>query len=119
MPSTHGRYTKRPIAIEAFHFDPDTAEGAAEDFVQLKNWANNLVREQLDADTTRYFVFDRLHDTWVEFWAGDWIVKGVQGEFYAVKADVFEATYEPVKKVNVRVSTTTGVSYSPYLTSFR
>jgi len=28
--------------------------------------------------------------------AGDWIVKGVKGEFYPVKPDIFAATYEPV-----------------------
>jgi hypothetical protein len=27
---------------------------------------------------------------------GDWIIKGVAGEFYPCKPDVFEATYEPV-----------------------
>lgn len=27
---------------------------------------------------------------------GDWIIKGVQGEFYPCKPDIFEATYEPV-----------------------
>ena len=27
---------------------------------------------------------------------GDWIVKGVQGEPYPVKPDIFEATYDPV-----------------------
>ena len=27
---------------------------------------------------------------------GDWIIKGVQGEFYPCKPDVFEATYSPV-----------------------
>src|SRR5437868_2249090 len=27
---------------------------------------------------------------------GDWIVKGVKGEFYPVKPDIFEATYEAV-----------------------
>jgi hypothetical protein len=27
---------------------------------------------------------------------GDWIVKGVKGEFYPCKPDIFEATYEPV-----------------------
>ena len=27
---------------------------------------------------------------------GDWIIKGVKGEFYPCKPDVFEATYEPV-----------------------
>ena len=27
---------------------------------------------------------------------GDWIIKGVQGEFYLCKPSIFEATYEPV-----------------------
>lgn len=27
---------------------------------------------------------------------GDWIIKGVHGEFYPCKPDVFEKTYEPV-----------------------
>jgi hypothetical protein len=26
----------------------------------------------------------------------DWIIKGVQGEFYPCKPDIFEQTYEPV-----------------------
>lgn len=29
---------------------------------------------------------------------GDWIVKGVAGEFYPVKSDIFDATYEPASK---------------------
>lgn len=28
---------------------------------------------------------------------GDWIIKGVKGEFYPCKPDIFEATYEPVE----------------------
>jgi hypothetical protein len=27
---------------------------------------------------------------------GDWIIKGIAGEFYPVKPDIFEATYEAV-----------------------
>jgi hypothetical protein len=27
---------------------------------------------------------------------GDWIIRGVAGEFYPIKPDIFEATYEPV-----------------------
>jgi hypothetical protein len=27
---------------------------------------------------------------------GDWIIKGVKGEFYPCKPDIFEATYEAV-----------------------
>lgn len=26
---------------------------------------------------------------------GDWIIKGVKGEFYPCKPDIFAATYEP------------------------
>ncbi|UYQ70981.1 hypothetical protein OF122_13025 [Pelagibacterium flavum] len=26
---------------------------------------------------------------------GDWVIKGVQGEFYPCKPDIFAATYEP------------------------
>jgi hypothetical protein len=26
----------------------------------------------------------------------DWVIKGVKGEFYPCKPDIFEATYEPV-----------------------
>ena len=29
---------------------------------------------------------------------GDWIIKGVQGEFYPCKPDIFAATYEPVEE---------------------
>lgn len=28
---------------------------------------------------------------------GDWIIKGVKGEFYPCKPDIFEATYEEVR----------------------
>lgn len=27
---------------------------------------------------------------------GDWLIKGVKGELYPCKPDIFEATYEPV-----------------------
>lgn len=28
---------------------------------------------------------------------GDWIIKGVKGEFYPCKPDIFEQTYEPAE----------------------
>lgn len=27
---------------------------------------------------------------------GDWVIKGVQGEFYPCKPDIFKQTYEPI-----------------------
>jgi hypothetical protein len=29
---------------------------------------------------------------------GDWIIKGIKGEFYSAKPDIFAATYEPVEE---------------------
>ena len=29
--------------------------------------------------------------------AGDWIIRGIKGEIYACKPDIFAATYEPVE----------------------
>ncbi|MEE7714225.1 hypothetical protein V3J85_23230 [Bacillus sp. 5001] len=29
---------------------------------------------------------------------GDWIIRGVQGEFYPCKPDIFAATYEPTQE---------------------
>ena len=31
---------------------------------------------------------------------GDWIIRGVQGEFYPIKPDIFEQTYERVEETN-------------------
>lgn len=33
---------------------------------------------------------------------GDWIIRGVKGEFYPCKPDIFAATYEPVDTEEVR-----------------
>ena len=33
---------------------------------------------------------------------GDWIIKGIRGEFYPCKPDIFEQTYEPVPQTLYR-----------------
>ncbi len=32
--------------------------------------------------------------------AGDWIVRGVKGEMYPCKPDIFAATYEPIASID-------------------
>ena len=34
---------------------------------------------------------------------GDWVIKGVKGEFYPCKNDIFEWTYKPVESSNAQV----------------
>jgi hypothetical protein len=80
------RYTKIPVTIEAIQWTHDTTMRA------LKDFTNELVRINDVGDT--FHVYDRLHDTWVKFQYGDWIVKGVKGEFYPCADETFQMTYE-------------------------
>lgn len=82
------RYRKRPVEIEAVQWTEDVPMRTLIDFT------NGLVKlNDVDRD---FHVYDRLHDTWVQFQYGDWIIKGVQGEFYPCRDDIFAATYEAV-----------------------
>lgn len=52
--------------------------------------------DRIRAEGYSAVVFDRLHGTWVNVATGDWVIRGVQGEFYPCKPDIFAATYEAV-----------------------
>jgi hypothetical protein len=47
---------------------------------------------------------DELYVETIEGWMkvkdGDWIIKGVKGEFYPCKPDIFEQTYEKVEETS-------------------
>jgi len=81
-------FRKRPVQIWALQWTENTSMQNMIDF------ANGLVKLN-DVDGL-FFVYDRLHDTWVQFEWNDWIIKGIQGEFYPCKPDVFQAAYERV-----------------------
>ena len=85
-------YRKKPVVIEAIQFD-----GSAESALEIGLWTDGTVRVVgQDMPTGRV---NALHVQTLEgnMYAdvGDWVIKGVKGEFYPCKPDIFEATYEP------------------------
>jgi hypothetical protein len=48
---------------------------------------------EFDEDVDRPYVITLEGPRYVS--NGDWIIKGVNGEFYPCKPDIFEKTYEP------------------------
>jgi hypothetical protein len=42
-------------------------------------------------------VWDKLHDTWVTVKDGQWVIKGVKGEFYPIDEEALADTYEEIK----------------------
>jgi hypothetical protein len=80
------RYRKLPVEVEAVQF---TGANAGE-IAELLGW--ECTDRDGDADT---IVIETLEGNMVAG-VGDWIIKGVAGEGYPCRPDVFELTYEPV-----------------------
>lgn len=79
------RYRKKPVVIEAMQYGPYTAPSLA--LAQfLAGTGAKAVTEGIKIQTLEG---DMLASP------GDWIIKGVKGEFYPCKPDIFAATYEP------------------------
>ncbi len=80
------RFRKKPVVIEAEHF---TGEN--------KDKVFNFVRCNTQADFNEegdpILKIQTLEGVMIAA-LGDWIIKGIKGEFYPCKPDIFEATYE-------------------------
>ncbi len=86
------QFRKKPVVVEAIKWD-------GRNFAELNDFTGGRFRRRRVPEGVpdmRGEVFDVLHDTWVTVYPGQWVIRGVQGEFYPCAADVFDATYEPV-----------------------
>lgn len=83
------RYRKKPIVIEAFQLPcaewPEWADN------QRRIYGRPLVGDIIDMGQT--VEIHTLEGVMVAR-LGDWIIKGVKGELYPCKPDIFAATYE-------------------------
>ena len=78
------KYRKKPVVIDAMQVTSATPFIDVAKFVgkDIRVGINGLVIDTLEGE---------LHVS-----PGDWIIRGVKGEFYPCKPDIFAATYEPV-----------------------
>lgn len=81
------RFVKKPVEVEAMRFDGTNGR-------QLAEWSENHVGVISEMHAPLVAVVYTLEGA-MRGDIGDWIVRGIQGEFYPVKPDIFEATYEP------------------------
>lgn len=79
------KFRKKPIVIEAIQYTGDNRT-EIEDFVGDKflDWKLNFAIETLEGNMVAQ--------------VNDWIIKGINGEFYPCKPDIFEKTYEEVNR---------------------
>jgi hypothetical protein len=89
------RYRDRPTEVTAVQWTGDNWDelrAFTGHFPDNPHWypLGNSCKEQ------RGEIYDQLHDIWVPFELGDWIVRSACNELHPYKPDVFDATYEPV-----------------------
>ena len=91
------QYRKKPVTIWAMQFTTNNEVGSpAMDAVV--NWANQGRNEMLAWHNGTDIFIETLEGK-MRAEVGWWIIRGVQGEFYPCKPDIFEATYEAVSDV--------------------
>jgi hypothetical protein len=78
------RFRKKPVEIEAIQW-------TGENLLEICNFMGKMHIETKN----NCLVIKTLEGNHYAR-KGDWIVKGVKGEFYPVKPDIFEMTYEKV-----------------------
>lgn len=103
------KYRTKPFEIDAERFDGENF-GVIQAFVGKREAADSpgYYIENFD-DAREYFVdpepgivavvWDYLHSTWVGVRAGDYIIKGMKGEFYPCDPEVFLSKYGRVSGV--------------------
>ncbi|MEA2036436.1 MAG: hypothetical protein U9O94_02930 [Nanoarchaeota archaeon] len=79
------KYRKKPVVIEAFQWGVDEVP---------KWWIDKSAEFKLDINSGSVFIptLEGTHEARVN----DFIIKGIKGELYPCKPDIFEATYEAV-----------------------
>jgi hypothetical protein len=82
------KYRKKPVIVEAEQWD-GSYDGALSirHFLECEHeiLKDKIIIKTLEGD--------------MEASPGDWVIKGVKGEFYPCKPDIFEATYERAEDV--------------------
>jgi hypothetical protein len=91
------RYRKKPIEVEAFLFGVDNMP----DWFMDKVTSKDVVLHRIPFDESRarnygqmYCYIKTLEGTMQAYEGKDYIIKGIKGEIYPCKVDVFESTYE-------------------------
>jgi hypothetical protein len=78
-----GRYRKKPVEIEAIQFINSA---------DIHEFCRDKVREPVGKDYLEIITLEGI----MIAQQGDYIIKGVKGEFYPCKPDIFELTYDKI-----------------------
>ncbi len=79
------KFRKKPVVIDAVLWSGDNVDAVSE----------FLGATYIDIKLSTKSLFIHTLEGVMEASQGDWIIRGVRGEFYPCKPDIFDATYDP------------------------
>ena len=95
------KYRKKPVVIDAIQLTDKNVR-------QVYEWVHDCVAIKTNIDLHKWDDYVQLViakgmkiptlEGKMVASINDYIIKGIQGEFYPIKADIFEATYEVVNE---------------------
>jgi hypothetical protein len=92
-------FRKKPVVIEAYQI---TDEIVLAHLIEKEPLPFGLQSSSADwhpgrREVSRFNILIKTLEGTMHVSLGDWIIKGVKGELYPCKPDIFAATYEPVE----------------------
>jgi len=89
------KYRKKPVVIEAFKWTGDRTQ------IEDPEWIVDAIKmgraEIYEYDDHKLYMDIKTFDGAYTARAGDYIIRGIKGEIYPCKPDIFEMTYESVE----------------------
>lgn len=97
------KYRKKPVEVEAFHFTKENYKRE-----KLPLWLKKAMSYGEISLFSQYggeVISGDINtlEGKMQISEGDYIIKGVKGEFYPCKPDIFEMTYEPVEDFDIEL----------------
>ena len=98
------KFRKKPVEVEAMHLAGSTAEmHAVYQWIETNTQGSFDMNDEaapfpdsgVSIDAATGFLVIATLEGLMQAKPGDWIIRGVHGEFYPCKSDIFEATYDP------------------------
>lgn len=89
------KYRKKPVVVEAM------CVGRILDAQEIFDFVESYEHFHVDMETREFFIVTL--EGMMKISPHDYIIKGVNGEFYPCKPDIFEKTYESVNKKNMDI----------------
>lgn len=94
-------FKKKPVVIEARRLPHEKEIVAFLEWYDICEWCRG--HQNVDGQSGLPVIVIETLEGKMKAKAGDWIIKGVNGEFYPCKPDIFDKTHEPYEPIEGEV----------------